>query len=119
MKVKVSESSGPVLDWMVAKCEDYLKHIRLDKFKQWEDLGRTQVRDADYTYWNPSEDWAQGGPIVEREEMTVGCGDDWWAVVGDEPNALIQHGPTPLIAALRCYAVSKLGEEVEVPDELC
>jgi hypothetical protein len=46
MKVKVSESSGPVLDWMVAKCEDYLKHIRLDKFKQWEDLGRTQVRDA-------------------------------------------------------------------------
>ena len=29
-----------------------------------------------------------------------------------------RNGPTPLIAAMRCYVISKLGEEVEVPDEL-
>jgi hypothetical protein len=28
------------------------------------------------------------------------------------------YGPTPLIAAMRCYVASKLGAEVEVPDEL-
>ena len=28
------------------------------------------------------------------------------------------HGPTPLIAAMRCYVASKLGDEVEVPEEL-
>lgn len=27
------------------------------------------------------------------------------------------YGPTPLIAAMRCYVASKLGEEVEIPDE--
>lgn len=28
------------------------------------------------------------------------------------------YGPTPLIAAMRCFVASKLGDEVEVPDEL-
>ena len=27
-------------------------------------------------------------------------------------------GPTPLIAAMRCFAASRLGDEVDVPDEL-
>jgi hypothetical protein len=27
-------------------------------------------------------------------------------------------GPTPLIAAMRCYALSKLGEEIEIPEDL-
>ena len=30
----------------------------------------------------------------------------------------MQNGPTPLIAAMRCYVASKLGDEVEVPVEL-
>jgi len=28
------------------------------------------------------------------------------------------YGPTPLIAAMRCFVASKLGEEVDVPQEL-
>jgi hypothetical protein len=31
---------------------------------------------------------------------------------------IVQSGPTPLTAAMRCYVASKLGDEVEVPDEL-
>ncbi len=30
----------------------------------------------------------------------------------------INHGPTPLIAAMRCYVASKLGDEIEIPEEL-
>lgn len=30
----------------------------------------------------------------------------------------IQKGPTPLIAAMRCYVASRLGDEVEIPEEL-
>jgi hypothetical protein len=30
----------------------------------------------------------------------------------------ICRGPTPLIAAMRCYVASKMGDEVDVPDEL-
>ena len=29
-----------------------------------------------------------------------------------------ESGSTPLIAAMRCYVASKLGDEVEVPEEL-
>jgi hypothetical protein len=28
------------------------------------------------------------------------------------------YGPTPLIAAMRCYVASKIGLEVEIPEEL-
>jgi hypothetical protein len=28
------------------------------------------------------------------------------------------YGPTPLIAAMRCYVEAKLGDEVEIPKEL-
>jgi hypothetical protein len=27
-------------------------------------------------------------------------------------------GPTPLIAAMRCYVASKLGDEIDIPEEL-
>lgn len=30
----------------------------------------------------------------------------------------MRYGPTPLIAAMRCYVASKLGDEVEIPEEL-
>jgi len=29
-----------------------------------------------------------------------------------------QSGPTPLIAAMRCYVASKLGDEIKLPEEL-
>jgi hypothetical protein len=37
--------------------------------------------------------------------------------------AYIKHddeffGPTPLFAAMRCYVASKLGDEVDVPEDL-
>lgn len=64
-----------------------------------------------------STDWAQGGPVIERERMELrGDGDGGW-VAWDYLNPK-QYGPTPLIAAMRCYVASKLGVEVEIPDEL-
>jgi hypothetical protein len=30
----------------------------------------------------------------------------------------MQNGPTPLVAAMRCYVASKLGDTVEIPDDL-
>jgi len=44
-------------------------------------------------------------------------GDRWLAAPWNN-GTLGQYGPTPLIAAMCCYVTSKLGEEVEVPDEL-
>jgi hypothetical protein len=83
----------------------------------------------------PSTDWAQGGPIIEREGINTfryNKLDDsapWvWAAhkVVQEPDwrgdplnvELCLDGPTPLIAAMRCYVTSRLGKEVDVPEEL-
>ena len=117
MRTKTSELSGAALDWAVAKCEG-LDIRRLSG-------GEFLLADGDF--WFPSIDWAQGGPIIERERIGV-----WWAThyVDDDgqeygnhwyaetAEGLVGYGPTPLIAAMRCYVASKLGAEVEVPEEL-
>ena len=59
-----------------------------------------------------SSDWAFGGPIIQREMIAIY--GDWNATLGEGT----YEGPTPLIAAMRCYVASVLGDEVEVPDGL-
>lgn len=68
--------------------------------------------------FSPSTDWSQGGPIIYREKIGTWTADGltWHGksfVLG-----LVLDGPTPLIAGLRCYVASKLGDTVEVPEEL-
>jgi hypothetical protein len=67
-----------------------------------------------------STNWAQGGPIIERERISVWARGNEWAAESFIPNAQghEQTGPTPLIAAMRCYVASKLGDEIEIPEEL-
>ena len=72
--------------------------------------------------WEPSTDWALGGPIIERERIVtspcsiISPGTPWVAhsAVGN----VTTQGETPLIAAMRCYVASKLGDELELPQEL-
>lgn len=74
------------------------------------------------TLYSPSTDWAQGGPIIEREGLLVRPSftdeRDKWTSIQWAPKGVCESGPTPLIAAMRCYIASKLGDEVEVPEEL-
>lgn len=72
-----------------------------------------------------STDWSQGGPIIERERIRIvpfppsRTKEGWWAGFDYTTGASIGcAGPTPLIAAMRCYVASKLGDEVDVPEEL-
>lgn len=72
-----------------------------------------------------STDWSQGGPIIEREWLHVEPWPNasveehrWSCTQYDLPIPIGTLGPTPLIAAMRCFCVSKLGETVEVPEEL-
>jgi hypothetical protein len=113
--MKTSELTGAALDWAVAKCD-----------QEWsDDDALLWVQDDEYRY-APSTDWAQGGPIIEREDISVNrefaSGKIEWAAwtpapIRDDAEAF-GYGPTPLIAAMRCYVASKLGDEVEVPKEL-
>ena len=116
-QIKVSELSGVALDWCVAKCEG------TESLNSSFTPGRGFcIRGGDR--YAPSTDWAQGGPIIERERIHTMCpetGDFWDARKAGLSSALEKRyfrGPTPLIAAMRCYVASKMGDVVEVPDEL-
>ena len=119
MKIKTSELTGAALDWVVAKCEGY-KNIS----DVHPDGG---VRVISGQRFSPAGCWADGGPIIERECINVVFKD---CIYPDEyrcfatsdqdyrdPNTG-EYGPTPLIAGLRCYVASKLGNEVDVPEGL-
>jgi hypothetical protein len=106
------------LDWLVAKCDK----------PEWSDMDAivnvTTLDEYDGTV-SPSTDWSQGGPIIEQEMRNHGF--DVWrtddmkecaaSYTRGVPNEYV-FGPTPLIAAMRCYVASKLGDEVEIPEGL-
>lgn len=111
--MKTSELIGPALDWAVAKCEGFVQ----DDDPAWE---------RGYEPFAFSTDWPQGGPIIEQAGISIVCRPKdarglWCAVLG--PNRFLSpdyegFGPTPLIAAMRCFVASRLGDEVEIPAEL-
>ena len=137
MKIKTSELTGPALDWAVAKSEGERYgpptfHVHQNSKGATVYLN-TGMQQSGIPY-RPSTGWAQAGPIIEREMIDLrkiynnglpnaNPYDCWKAeiifrdgklVAGD----LFAYGPTPLVAALRCFVASRLGDEVEVPDEL-
>ena len=119
MKTKTSELTGAALDWAVAKCEDFndgLAIIRLWNNRVTKIIpGDYETREV-YTSYSPSTDWSQGGPIIEREKIELRHANT--GMFASYLNGPTWFGPTPLIAAMRCFVASKLGDEVEVPDEL-
>jgi hypothetical protein len=106
-KVKTAELTGIALDWAVG-------YVMGEKLRI---LERQIVWPEDYS---PSTNWAQGGPIIEREMISVWPFDDvtWEAHMPYGMNDDFAEGPTPLVAAMRCYVASVLGDEVEIPKEL-
>lgn len=122
MKIKTAELAGLALDWAVAVCEGYDDWD--DEDPEYLGFGRKDghivfegILDLPY-----SSNWAQSGPIIERELIGVAPStqhEKWWVAGTIYENEFFkQEGHTPLIAAMRCYVASELGDEVDVPDEL-
>lgn len=114
MKIKISEATNLQIDGAVASTE--LKGTKWF----YNEFDRSINTDLGEVY-SPSTDWAQGGPIIEREmiETLYDTEDDpnifWYA----RPVGAVayQEGPTPLIAAMRCYVASKFGDTIDIPEE--
>jgi hypothetical protein len=113
-RVAVADLSGDMLDWAAAKALG----MPLYKTKRGEWMtapyGSFNHR-IGIPYWRPTTDWAQGGPIIEREKIDV------WYQVGVCMIARIngkheQIGKTQLQAAMRCLVDSKLGAHIDVTE---
>lgn len=123
VEVQTSELIGPALDWAIAKIEG----VKLSQSNWSYQLrisgGVTTPHGGKYS---PSTNWSQGGPLIERYQIWLtgpfrhrqqwkasnGLASDW-----DYSKSEFE-GPTPLIAAMRCFAAYKLGQAVMVPKEL-
>ena len=127
--MKVSELNGAALDWAVAKCEfpELVWEETIGLSAHARDLIVIPDRKAPDCYWQPSTNWAQGGKIIEREEIgvTKPVGSSVWVSTmqyqNDDYDLIYQaeeQGATPLEAAMRCYVASKLGDEVQLPEGL-
>jgi hypothetical protein len=102
-KMKTSELTGRALDWAVTRANYEIN---------FEFVWRNCRVDCNY-----SSDWRQGGPIIERERITIDAREHGtlWVAHSRQVGQDGITGPTPLIAAMRCYVANKLGDEVEIP----
>lgn len=120
--MKVADLLGVMLDYWVARAEG------ADLGPDWDQdeyvivgghSGHPQVE------YSPSTDWAQGGPIIERERihlepfpggdeypewLAFEQSDGWGEPLYDSP--LRQYGDTALMAAMRAYVALRFGDEV-------
>lgn len=107
--MRTSELTGALLDYWVARAEG---------FSDAKIVGEQGNPNDEFCLINrrpymPSTDWAQGGPVIEREEISLLPGP-WSAQVflEDGLRSFEGIGLTPLIAAMRAYVASKFGDEV-------
>lgn len=126
MKVKVSEAPPMALNWMVAKAGGGSVKTDHKSVCLWMD-GYSRMG-----MFNYSTNWSQGGPIIEREGIELLCNltaveaerfsksrADWQAFYRHRRRTEERsYATTPLVAAMRCYVASKLGDEVDVPETL-
>ncbi|SEJ85457.1 phage protein NinX family protein [Achromobacter sp. NFACC18-2] len=119
--IKTTALTGAALDWAVAQAAGV--SVDICTMPEAVHILRNPLGSG---RWRPSADWSQGGPIIEREGLNVQVNlaqGGWHAMRARPTPGRIKgfsgrFGATPLIAAMRCYVASKLGDSVDVPDSL-
>lgn len=118
--MKASELEGAALDYAVRILAQKVDIGAPDGTPVWREF--LAMQEAGDPFLFPSTLWAQGGPIIEREKIWTIFGSSlrgqprWIARIDGMDSGWA--GPTPLVAAMRCYVASKLGNEVDIPKEL-
>ena len=138
VKIAVASLEGAQLDAAVARCEGYTPAIEGDEVwlypsestampETFSPFRTASGRRVICQQFQPSRCWDEGGPIIERERITTEHegsdvadeqGRTVWTAGRDDAFSL-EHGwsfgPTPLIAAMRFFVRTKLGDEIELP----
>ncbi len=124
IEVNVANLSGEVLGWAVGKAEGLDVFLAPPEYgNPWRVFARYQGQAIEHTKrFNPWENWALGGPLIEEHMVSLHCPqstDDVWAgwVITDK-GEYCQAGNNALIAASRAIVAAKLGDTAQVPKEL-
>ena len=103
--IETSKLEGIALDYAVAKC---INRVNMHFVTQWET-----------SHQNYSTDWSEGGPIIERGriELHYYTTNGLWGA-STPSDARLYFGNTQLSAAMRCFVASRLGDAVDIPQEV-
>jgi hypothetical protein len=113
VKAQTQDLTGAALDWAAAICVGGKVRTEFGVFLN---------RGRGYEYFTPSTSPEQAERIIKSKRIAIKLSDGYggpaykWAA--SMPSGHMATGPTKSIAALRCLVASKLGDEVNVPDEL-
>ncbi|CDG88099.1 phage protein NinX family protein [Xenorhabdus bovienii] len=135
MKLKTYGLTGQALDWAVALAIGATEKI-MPSGRTWLKLPNDSYYVSNRGSYNfkPSTNWAQCGPLIaEHSIMLAQSGDKWYAFSKDNEfnpyrgshyidclfNDADGWGETPLIAACHAIVASCIGEDIDIPDELC
>lgn len=127
--IKTADLIGPALDWAVAYGLNgepgFLEAFGVRM------LGRSITKAVRMGEIKPSTDWSQGGPLIEQYNIQTSYNGNgfrrsptgkYWCAYVCKPHGPEERpsggGPTPLIAACRAIVAAKLGDTVQIPEEL-
>lgn len=115
VEMQVSGLVGAALDWAVAKVEGV--EYRHKGIKCRTRITRRQWHHYTKPNFMPSTDWAQGGPLIEKHQISLDVRplSGKWDAFKDN---WVNKCDTPLVAACRAIVSANLGEVVSVPAEL-
>jgi hypothetical protein len=135
--IQVNTATNRQLNWLVARCEGWVWRDGPSSWygiKPWIELHDSMGIRRRALWKLAYTDHAElMWPIVDREidvirkrskteEGEIVYPNPYYKfkaeIYADVPGYFCGFGPTSLIAAARCYVVSKLGEAVEIPDGL-
>lgn len=118
--IKVADATPRQIDWLVAQCEGLNPNTDPERRRQFVGYpGFAEANGFGYGIKHYSSDWSHGGPIITREKISIRQWVDVPVVNAYMPNSDWSFdAASPLTAAMRCYVASKLGDIVEVPEEL-
>jgi hypothetical protein len=125
---QVQELSGAELDYWVAKAQGccpeiteeecwIVKHNSSTATPFWDSstTASWETRSTKGIRYQPSQDWFDGGPLIERFEVSIHLEEVpepplWSAYIDGNPYR--SGGTTPLQATMRAILLSQFGEEV-------
>ncbi|MNH21221.1 hypothetical protein D3C81_484740 [compost metagenome] len=128
IEVRTADLAGEALGWAVGKAEGLDLQLAPPGYNgvPWRVFARYQGQAIEHTKrYNPWEDWALGGPIIDRLRVDLSSppaidtnNEIGWQARPDDGRTFWHSGGTALIAACRAVVAAKLGDTVQVPKEL-
>ena len=133
MLVKTEPLTGSRLDWAVSTALGYKPVLNMESHGTtwrgwWLACGEYRRMPRYHSEW---EGWSESGPLFDRERIQTVYDDFWvydpedlddngerWYAYTCKGSEGGIYGPTKLVAGLRCLVASKLGDTVEIPDNL-